>query len=211
MDEPSKSFAPELSPAASRKWIGRLIVAVAVGAAIWNFLASLTSHVVIPALARVLPADPQSPFYLGTGDYNVAAFFAAVLELCFAAIAAALVSAWTSQSPKAVRRKSQEVALPAPPLLAPEPSPAPKRVMTAPPPALTPVAPAPASPTPVTAAQPTTAPQSQAPQRQVSQPQAPPAPGQISKPAQPERPKPAKPKKVYYNLVGEPVESDEDQ
>ncbi|HUK24727.1 MAG TPA: hypothetical protein VLV49_09115 [Terriglobales bacterium] len=191
MDEPNPAFAPELSPAGSRRWIGRLIVAVMMGIAIWNFVASLTSHVVIPALARLLPADPQSPFYLGTGDYNVAAFFASVLELCFAAIAAAVVSAWTSQLAKPAKRKAAvRQGLSLSPPAAPPPQPVPNRV-------------APAAPLPEPAASPQPEP--------VAPPPAKTPPPQSAKPAQPARPAPAKPKKVYYNLVGEPIEADEEQ
>jgi hypothetical protein len=187
MDEPNKSFAPELSAAGSRKWIGRLIVAVVAGLAVWNFVVSLTSHVVIPALARVLPADPQSPFYLGAGDYNVAAFFTSVLELCFAAIAAALVSSATNRHSKPARRKAP-VAIPskALPLAAPAGSPIQMPVSQAAP------APAAEAPKPANSAQ-----------QPAAQPQTP------AKPAQSARPKSSK--KVYYNLVGEAVESDEDQ
>jgi hypothetical protein len=209
MDEPSQAFAPDLSPAGSKRWVGRLIVAVIVGLAVWNFVVSLTVNSVIPALARLLPADPQSPYYLGTGNYNVGAFFTSVLELCFAAIAAALVSAWTNKSPKPARRKSPNVASLAPSPIVPASTPAPRTVHTVTSSVAAPAAP-PSAP-PAAASQPPVAPQMQAAQRQATQPQAPPAAKQPSKAAPAEPAKPPRPKKVYYNLVGEPVEADEDQ
>ena len=105
MDAPSKPLAADLSPAESKKWIGRLLIAVILGAAVWNFVASLTNAVVVPGLARVMEADPQSPLYLGKGDFNFPGFFAAILELCLALIAALVVNSWAQRRPKAIRRK----------------------------------------------------------------------------------------------------------
>src|ERR1017187_10060554 len=99
MDALSKPVAPDLSPAESRKWMGRLLIAVVLGAAIWNFVASLTGAVVLPALARVMETDPQSPLYLGKGDFNVPALFVSILELCFAALVSLLVISWSQRRP----------------------------------------------------------------------------------------------------------------
>jgi hypothetical protein len=193
MDEAPKVFAPELSPAASRRWMGRLVIAVLLGAALWNFVASLTVNVVVPGLARVMEADAQSPFYLGKGDINVAAFFISLLELCFAMIAVLAVSTLSDRRPKPVRRRSASLApslvsapiippaatIPAQPYPRAEPPREPKPVPT----------PAPVAPRPVTQTQPA------APQTQVAP--APPA-------------KPPKAKKVYYNSVGDPIEVDDE-
>src|SRR5271165_7161226 len=110
MEDAPKVFAPELSPAGSRKWIGRLIVAILLGAAIWSFIVSLTVNVIVPGLARVMEADPQSPLYLGKGDINVAALFVSLLELCLALIAALAVDAWSNRGPKPARKKSASAA-----------------------------------------------------------------------------------------------------
>ena len=196
MDESSKTFAPEISPAGSKKWIGRLIIAVVLGAAIWNFVVSLTSAVVLPGLARVMETDPQSPLYLGKGDFNIPVLFASILELCFAALAALLVSSWSQRRPAVARRK------------APAAAPAANLSFSAP---AAPRAPA----SPVAAAVAATPAPVAAPQQQASSAaapkipvaQAPPAP----KPAEPAKPaKPKPPKEVYYNLVGEPVEPDDE-
>src|ERR1700722_20193312 len=100
MDAPSKPLSADLSPAESRKWMGRLLIAVVLGAAIWNFVAALTSAVILPGLSRVMETDPQSPLYLGKGDFNVPVLFASVLELCFAAIVALGVSSWAQRRPR---------------------------------------------------------------------------------------------------------------
>jgi len=219
MDEPSKTFAPELSPAGSRQWIGRLVVAVVLGAAIWNFVVSLTSSVVVPALARVMEADPQSPLYLGKGDFNIPALFTALLELCFAVIAALMVNSWSQRRPRLAQRKSPR---PAPVTTSILSAPAPKAVPSPSAPAssqsVPPVSTAPrqtaapiASSLPTAqlqqaAAQPQAAPAAAAPAPVAARPAAQPAPAPPS--AKPEKPKP--PKKVYYNLVGDPIESDDE-
>ncbi len=57
MDE-NQTSAPKstLSPA---KWIGQLVAAVILAAGIWGLLASLTSNVLVPLLARVMGGDPR--------------------------------------------------------------------------------------------------------------------------------------------------------
>ena len=45
------------------KWIGQLVAAVILAEGIWGLLASLTSNLVVPLLARVMDGDPQSPSY----------------------------------------------------------------------------------------------------------------------------------------------------
>jgi hypothetical protein len=184
MDDSPKVFAPELSPVGSRRWIGRLVIAVLLGAAIWNFVVSLTINVVVPGLARVMEADPQSPLYLGKGDINVAAIFISVLELCFAIIAALVMNSWSERKPRPVRRKGAKIAsVPALSIAVPQTAPPQPRVS-----ALAPVIPPPAAPAPQSVLQPAAA--------QASDP-----PGQAEKPS--------KPKKVYYNIVGERIEEDD--
>ncbi len=190
MDAPSKPLAADLSPAESRKWMGRLLIAVVLGAAIWNFVATLTTAVVLPGLARVMETDPQSLLSLGKGDFNFPAIFAAILELCFAAIVALLVSSWSQRRPTPARRRAPMVA-PAASLSISTPPVAPARETVTPalavPSANISATPPPPPVLPVTTAAP------------------PPKPPEAVKPE-----KPKKPKEVYYNLVGEPVERDDE-
>jgi len=183
MDETFQETATESSPADSRTWIGRILIGVILGEAVWGFLVSITNNLALPAMARVLGGDPQSPLYLGKGDFNVPALFTAILELCFAGIVAVILNSWSQKgrrvrTVRTVRVAPAAVPSIAPPMRVPEPSPTP-----APQPAM------PANPT-VTAAQPTA-------------PPTPPAP--VPKPA-----KPKVPKEVYYNIVGEPIERDDE-
>jgi hypothetical protein len=83
VDEILNKSAPESSQADSRKWISRIVIAVVLGEAVWGCLVSITNNLALPAMARVMGGDPQSPLYLGKGDVNVQALFISVLELCF--------------------------------------------------------------------------------------------------------------------------------
>jgi hypothetical protein len=181
VDEIVNMSAPESSPADSRKWIGRIVIAVVLGEAIWGFLVSITNNLALPAMARVMGGDAQSPLYLGKGDFNFQALFTSVLELCFAGIMAVLLNSW-SQKPGRVRPKPVRL----------------KPVEAPPGPVVAPPAASPATPAADTAIQ------AKAPVRTVpSAPQ--PQPPHMAKPA-----KPMPPKAVYYNIVGEPVDPDDE-
>ena len=160
----------ESSSADSRTWIGRIVIGVVLGEAIWGFLASITANLVLPAMARFMGGDAQSPLYLGKGDFNVAALFISLLELCFAGIVAVVVNSW-SQTTRRVRSKTLRtvpVARPADSAIIPAENTANQATST--------VTVQPAQPSP-----------------------------QVAEPA-----KQKPPKKVYYNIVGEPVETDDE-
>jgi len=207
MDETSKVFAPELAPLESRKWIARLVIAIVLGAAIWNFLVAITEYLVLPAMARLLEVDPQSPLYLGKGDFGAPALFTAVVELCFAVIVAAVLSSLIQRPLRTVRIVRRAPAVPLSAQAFSDTAAPPRPTLSQARPAAEPPAPAPTS----LAASAAMASQ---PAASVSEPSGgQPTPG-AQPPAQPVKPdKPAKPKppkEVYYNLVGEPIDSDED-
>ena len=191
MDEKQTS-APESTPNPG-KWIGQLVAAAILAEGIWGFLASLTSNLLVPLLARVMEVDPQSPLYLGKGELNVPALFNSVLALCLAGIAFVLLHEWSQRKRAPVRvkmvRATKKIS---------QPTVAPLSIMAPPEsvaiPTQTPVNPAPVpqiSQTPVSA--------SPAPAPQQSKPVPPP----VVAPAKPAKPK--SPKEVYYNIVGEPI------
>ncbi|MGA8617421.1 MAG: hypothetical protein WB660_02730 [Candidatus Sulfotelmatobacter sp.] len=197
MDE-NQTSAPNstLNPA---KWIGQLVAAVILAEGIWGLLASLTSNLLVPLLARVLEIDPQSPLYLGKGELNVPALFNSVLALCLAGIVFVLLHEWSRRNPAPVRMKimrvtkkvSQPAARPLSVMAPPEPVAAPTQTAVTPPPA------------PQISQAPVSAPPVPAPQ-QKSKPTLPP----VVAAAKPAKPKP--PKEVYYNIVGEPINPTED-
>ncbi|MGA7473182.1 MAG: hypothetical protein WBW60_10670 [Candidatus Sulfotelmatobacter sp.] len=180
------------------KWIGQLVAAVILAEGIWGFLASLTSNLLVPLLARVMEVDPQSPLYLGKGELNVPALFNSVLALCLAGIVFVLLHEWSRKNPAPVRvkmmrvtkRVSQPSAAPLSIMAPPEPVAAPTQTAVTPP------------PVPQIAQAPVSAPPVSAPQ------QSKPTPSPAVAPAKPAKPKP--PKEVYYNIVGEPINPTED-
>jgi len=170
MNEIQQVAASEPSSADSRAWISRILIGVVLGEAIWGFLASITTDLALPAMARFVGGDAQSPMYLGKGDFKVAPVFTSLLDLCFAGILAVFLNSWSQRSGR-VRSKSSRpvtVALPAD---------------------------SPTSPAANTA--------TEANSTVTIMPPAQPSP-QVAELAK----KP--PKKVYYNIAGEPVESDDE-
>jgi len=195
MDEtPTSVPASTLSPG---KLIGQLMAAVILAEGIWGFLASLTSNILVPLLARVMDADPQSPLYLGKGELNIPPLFNSGLALCLAGIVF-VVLYQVSQRKSTVRRVKvvrvvKKVSQPAAGSLSITAPPSMTAVPVAAP------APTPVSPQPAPAA---------AVAVQSASVQAKPAPPPAAVPAKPSKPKP--PKEVYYNLVGEPINPTED-
>jgi hypothetical protein len=196
MDE-NQTSAPKstLMPA---KWIGQLVAAVILAEGIWGLLASLTSNLLVPLLARVMEVDPRSPLSLGKGELNVPALFNSVLAFCLAGIVFVLLHEWSRRKPAPVRMKmtpvpkkvSQPGAGPLSVMAPPEPVAALIQTAVPPPPALQ-ISQEPVSALPVPAPQ-----------------QSKPTPPPLVTPAKPAKPKP--PKEVYYNIVGEPITPSED-
>jgi hypothetical protein len=187
---------PESTPNPG-KWIGQLVAAVILAEGIWGFLASLTSNILVPLLARVMEADPHSPLYLGKGELNIPALFTSGMALCLAGIVFVLLHEWSRRKPAPVRLKTVRVtnktSQPAARTLSITASPEPVAVSrpAAPPPPAPKISQAPAPVPPVPAAQ-----------------QAQPASPSVVTSAKPAKPK--SPKEVYYNIVGEPISPTED-
>jgi len=201
---------PVPPPTASR-WVPRVLIAVLLAEGIWGLIVSLTHNLIVPFLAQQMGGDPQSPLYLGKGVYDFPALFVSILELCFAGIVAVALNVWVNRGPKALRVKVVKVRR----VAVPAPTSGPLSITQAPPPAAaravppTPAAPPVPAPAPV-ASQPAPAP--------VVPPTPQPAPVAVAPP--PAQPKPAtapakpakpqKPREVYYNIVGEPINPTED-
>jgi hypothetical protein len=177
------------STVSTGKWIGQLVAAVILAEGIWGFLASLTNNLVVPLLAREMGSDPQSPLYLGKGEFDFPALFKSVLALCMAGIVFVLLHEWLRKRHSPVRVRTVRVT---------------KKVLP----------PSAAHSSTMAASDATSAPEqtplnafatpaiSHVPLQQKSVPSAPVAP---SKQKKPQTTKP-----VYYNIVGEPVNPTED-
>jgi hypothetical protein len=230
MDESGKSFASE--PVNVRQWSGRIIVAVVLGEAIWNLIVSVMNNLFVPWLGALMGPGSGLPTSFIQRPYDYPDLFVSVFEFCIAGLVAAILN-YFLQRPKAVRTRAVKnpvrAAQPAPAPVIPRPAPIAAAAMTqAPTPAPAVVRPAPVvPPTPVVAPAPIVRPEPIAPPAPViPAPPAPPVanpvvaakpvprPAPPPKPAPPvakaEPPKPKKPKEVYYNIVGEPMPSDDD-
>jgi hypothetical protein len=193
----------------SEKWITKVIVAVILGEAIWAFVVSLTNSLVLPGLARAMGGNPQSPLYLGKGDFNVPAIFSSIVELCLAGIVAVLLNQWSRSAPARVRMKTVKIGATAAresmpsisPILTPSVSPSSSPSIPSAPlvrgsvvNSVAPAAPPQSIPAPSSTRGTLQTPPPGVPQpiSSISQPAAPP---KSAAPAKPEKPK--KPKEVY--------------
>jgi hypothetical protein len=187
MDQTGKTFTSEGPD--SRKWIGRIIIAVILGEAIWTLIVSVMNNLVVPWLGDVMGQSSGLPASFTQRPYDYPDLFVSILEFGIAATIAAILN-YFFQRQRAIIVK---------PVKSPVPT-KPGPVAPAPPIKVAPAAPAPF----------------------VSQPRplavAPPAPPVANPPAtkplptapKAEAPKVKKPKEAYYNIVGEPVPSDDD-
>ena len=206
-----EEVSPSLSIADSKKWILRIALALILGQAIWGLVVALTSHLLMPLIARVMGGDPNSPLYLGKGDIDVPALFIAIVEFCLAGIVAVIMNSWVQKPARVAVRKAasagslslNQAASVAPAKVVPPAKPASAPVPQASIPTA-PVATAVIPPAPVqTAVAPSAQPAAPTSQAVAAAPAAKPAP-----PPKPEKPK--RPKEVYYNIVGDPITMDDE-
>jgi hypothetical protein len=197
MDE-NQTSAPTLTTNPA-KLVGQLVAAVTLAEGIWGFLASLTSNLLVPLLARVMNGDPGSPTYLGRGEVSVPALFNSFLALCFAGIVFVLLYGWSLRKPAPGEAKMMRVPKTvSQPNVGPLSLTAPLKAVAAPasdvvnPPPTSQISQAPVSIPPVPTPQPSK-----------------PASLPVTAPTKPAKPQP--PKEVYYNLVGEPINPTEDK
>lgn len=194
MDESAKPS----SGLSSGKLIGLILAAVVLAEGIWGILVSLTRSLLLPLLARVLGGDPQSPLYLGKGDLSIPDLFGAVVQLCLAGIVFLLIRSWAAKPDRTRMARVQKAA----------PRPVPSAVADNK--SVVAVAQA-ASAANVAPVVPATPAQSAAPIMRSEKPPASTRPAS-AKPAETPKPqKPEKPREVYYNLVGEPINPTEDE
>ena len=180
MDEIPK-VTPRPSAPDSSKWIYRIVIAVVLGEAIWSFLASFTNDLVLPAIARIVGGIQF--------DFKVSNFFASIIELCLAGIVAIVLNSWSRKILMADLKPANRASV-----VAPVPVPASAAMAVVVPPN------APTSSAMATAAE--SAATANALKTPIPAP--PPSPLPPAKPAQPTRKK-----QVYYNIVGEPVDTDD--
>lgn len=217
MDHTVKTFTSE--GADGRRWIGRIIIAVILGEAIWGLIVSVMNNLVVPWLGDVMGQSAGLPTSFTQRPYNYPDLFVSVLEFCIAGLVAAVLN-YFFQRPNARRVKPVRSTIPIAPVeparMVPQAAVTPALTHTGMTPTVSPVAPAvpAAKPDPVIPS----AAVAVAPTPPVARPVTPSAPAVANSvaakpvPTAPkaEPAKPKKPKEVYYNIVGEPMPSDED-
>ena len=207
MDQ-AKTFTSEGPDA--RKWIGRIIIAVILGEAIWSLIVSVMNNVVVPWLGDVVGQSSGLPASFTQRPYNYPDLCVSIAEVCIAGITAVILN-YFFKRPRGGRVKPVKSPVPIAPV-------EPARVI---PQAVSAVANTQGT-SPVTPPAPQAKPNPVIPPAPIplARPAAvvPPAPpvanSAASKPlpAAPkaEPPKLKKPKEEYYNSVGERVASDDD-
>jgi large-conductance mechanosensitive channel len=262
MDQSVKTLPSDAAD--GRGWIGRIIIAVILGEAIWALIVSVMNNVVVPWLGDVMGQSGGLPTSFTQRPYNYPDLFVSIFEFCIACLVAAILN-YFFQRPRAARARSVKSSVsPAPatpmrviPQVVAITPPTPATINQAPPiqPAALqsdlpqpvvpqanlpprvaqnsvpqtnpPQSPSPppvpvwvpvAKPRPVVSSAPPAPPAAAAPVARpvvaASPPTAASTNAEASKPLPPkpigEPAKPKKPKQVYYNIVGEPMPSDED-
>jgi len=209
MDQTMKPFSSEATD--TRRWIVRIIMAVILGEAIWGLIVSVMNNVVVPWLGDVMGQSSGLPTSFTQRPYNYPDLFVSILEFGIAALVAAVLNYFfperntktisTARSSASAAAVEPVRVFPQPTTTAaltqtPSPYTPPAPVIKAEPVALAPPAP------PVT--------ESTAPRPLPIPPVASPAATKPSLTPRADPPKPKKPKEVYYNIVGEPMPSDDD-
>jgi hypothetical protein len=227
LDQKEKTFAS--AGASPRGWIGRIIVAVILGEAIWNLIVSVINNLAVPWVGDLLGQSSGLPTSFTQRPYNYPDVFVSLFEVGVAGLVTAILN-YFLQPPRAARSKpAKTTAAPVGParVISPEAMAAAQaQLVKTDLPVIKPGPPLPPTPVvkpdPVAPAAPVTPPpMAQAPSEAPAAPArplavapSPPVASSVAKPVPPapaaEAPKPKKPKEVYYNMVGEPMPSDED-
>jgi hypothetical protein len=218
MDEMPK---PTVDPAVfdPKTWVAAIVGGVVLGEALWAMLQILIRDWAMPALVNLMGQGPtQNP-----GAFELQPLFIAFVEACLAGILLVIILAATRGKKRVVRVRRavtpppQERQMPTSPQL--ETPPILDSFQTERPVATDATYPAYTAPLPTYPSfEPIPAPEPMATavfERPVAPPplvkEAPkPAVAEPAKPQSAPQPKPKKPKPVYYNIVGEPIESDEE-
>ncbi|HXY52548.1 MAG TPA: hypothetical protein VEI01_24095 [Terriglobales bacterium] len=201
-----------------KRWLGAVVGGVVLGEALWSMLQLLIRDWATPAVMNLLGQGPTQ----NREAFLPQPLLLAFVEVCLAGILLVLIFAWTNRGRRVVRvsvarasTKERAPAAPTPvaaPPIVPATGPLATSVREQTPPAM----PQPVPRTEATETQPSAfspAPESVATPTRTIIPPLPAAPVAAvpaeSAQAKPKS-KPKKPKPVYYNIVGEPVESDDE-
>jgi hypothetical protein len=227
MDRTGKTSV--LEGAGAGQWVGWIIIAVILGEAIWGLIVSIMNNLIVPWLGDVMGQSSGLPTSFTQRPYNYPDLFVSMLELCIAGLVAAILNYFLQRrgtdevkpvripsamapvepirvGPLATSALLQAASPSAPPVSGTRPE-----TLTSTPLVVAPVAMA----RPVAVVPLATPAGNQAVKPQPLSSQGEPGKSEPAKPepAKPEPPKLEQPKvkkPTFYNIVGEPVSSDED-
>jgi hypothetical protein len=115
MEFPAGSFPSD------RRWIGRIIIAVILGEAVWTLIVSLMNNVIVPWLGDLMGPSAGLPTSFVQRPYNYPELFVSIFEVCIAGLVAAILNYFV-QRPQVQRTKSIKSSVVAsPPQTFPEP------------------------------------------------------------------------------------------
>ena len=90
MDQALKTFTSEGPDA--RKWMGRIIIAVILGEAIWSLIVSVMNNLVVPWLGDVMGQSSGLPASFTQRPYDYPDLFVSIAEVCIAGITAVILN-----------------------------------------------------------------------------------------------------------------------
>ena len=224
MEQAVKAFAPDRAEAP--RWIGRIVIAVLLGEAIWGLIVSVMNNLIVPWLGDVMGQSSGLPTSFTQRPYNYPDLFVSIFEACIAGLVAAVLN-YVLQRPTRGTVSTVKSSIPSsrvePVRTFPQPATTAALTQTPSPfvppgpvvkaEAVVPQAPMPAqspvvdSPAPLAAPTPAGEPAISSPAVVVAESA---AAKPLPQPPKATPSKPKKPKEVYYNIVGEPMPSDED-
>ena len=100
------------------KWLGRVIIGVLLGEAIWNLIVSSMNNLFVPWLGDVMGQSSGLPASFAQRPYNYPEFFVSFWESCIAALTAAVLN-YFLQRQSSSRVNPGKTAVPVNPAVAP--------------------------------------------------------------------------------------------
>jgi large-conductance mechanosensitive channel len=105
----------------TRKWIGRILMAVILGEAIWALIVSVMSNLVVPWLGTMMGQTSGLPLSF-TRNYDYPDLFVSVVTFCIAGIIAVSINHFTGGTRRTVQVKVRKTGSAAPQKAAPIPN-----------------------------------------------------------------------------------------
>src|SRR5579862_2576221 len=90
MDQAGKAFTSETAGAG--RWMGRVVIAVILGEAVWSLIVSVMNNLVVPWVGDMMGQSSGLPTSFRQRPYNYPDLFVSIFELCIAGLVAAVLN-----------------------------------------------------------------------------------------------------------------------